>query len=225
MRMRKKMMLLWTLICLMVCVVTGCGNTGETTDVIPAQEESEKEIVEESAQTENVEETEKPKSKRGQKVTVDIKDYGFATFELASEDLVDGVWNSVITNTENGSNVSPQLSWEPVEGAESYVVYMVDTMAGNWMHWLSNNVTETSLPQGWAPEGEYIGPYPPKGGSHTYEIYVVALKQPVEQVTGTLDATQPSFMRGVISLNVLPDGSEGNILAYGHLVGTYTHGE
>ena len=203
-KMKKKMILMLAMVCMFAFAMTGCGNTQEET---------------------TEEETESKKPKRGQVSTVDINDYDFGTFEVTSEDLVDGVWNSAISNTANGSNVSPQLSWEPVDGAESYVIYMVDTMAGNWIHWLSNNVTETDLAQGWAPEGEYVGPYPPPGGSHTYEIYVVALKQPVEKAEGTLDASDPIFMKKLVALDVTADGSEGNIIAYGHIVGTYTNGD
>ena len=69
--------------------------------------------------------------------------------------LANGVWDSVITNTENGSNKSPRLSWEPVEGASSYVVYMVDTSANNWLHWRSENLTVNALEQGSAPAERY----------------------------------------------------------------------
>ena len=68
---------------------------------------------------------------------------GKETFALSSGDLHDGVWDTVITNTVNGENVSPQLSWEPVDGAECYAIYMVDTSANCWIHWKSGGVTET----------------------------------------------------------------------------------
>ena len=71
---------------------------------------------------------------------------GLPQFDVTSTNLHSGVWDTVITNTENGNNVSPQLSWEPVESAKSYVIYMVDTSAGNRLHWSSGNITETSLP-------------------------------------------------------------------------------
>lgn len=92
---------------------------------------------------------------------------GLPQFDISSDDLHDGVWDTVITNTDYGKNVSPQLSWEPVEGAKSYVIYMVDTSAGNWLHWRAGNITETTLEQGSATECEYIGPYPPSG-THNY---------------------------------------------------------
>ena len=139
-------------------------------------------------------------------------------FDISSNDLHDGVWDSVITNTENGANKSPQLSWEPVEGASSYVVYMVDTTANNWLHWRSENLTVTSLEQGSAPAEQYIGPYPPSG-THTYEIYVYALKEPSDKIPGALDCPTDNFENFEVYLN-----DQGTVLAYGHIAGTYTHG-
>lgn len=153
-----------------------------------------------------------------------FKDTGYPKFEVTSEDLHNGVWDSIITNTENGSNVSPQLNWEPVPEATNYVIYMVDTTVEDWIHWKSNNVTETNLPQGWAPEGEYIGPYPP-GGTHTYEIYVFALKEPVERAKGAYNNGNMKFVKNCLDLDAVTEGASGNILAYGHIVGTYTKGD
>nr|MBQ8252381.1 hypothetical protein [Lachnospiraceae bacterium] len=227
--MRKRICIMACIFSILVFVMMGCGSTQETPataepeESVEAVEEETIDVAEDVAE-ETEPQTESKKPKRGQKTTVHIKDQGYATFELTSEDLHDGVWDSVITNTENGKNVSPQMKWEAVPEAESYVVYMTDTMAGDWMHWISSNVTETELPQGWAPEGEYIGPYPP-GGTHTYEVYVIALRQAPEKVGGTLDSSNIRFMRDVLELDVLPDGSKGNIVAYGHLAGTYTYGD
>lgn len=143
----------------------------------------------------------------------------FSTFELSSGDLHDGVWDTVITKTENGENRSPQLSWESVDGAGCYVIYMADTTAGNWLHWKSVTESETELPSGWAPEKEYIGPYPPSG-THDYEIFVLALKEQPERIKGAFDSANPKFFEFLDSL----DGG-GNIISYGHLTGTYTKGE
>lgn len=142
-----------------------------------------------------------------------------STFELSSEDLHDGVWNSDITKTQNGSNRSPQLSWIPVEGAVSYVIYMIDTSADNWMHWKSVT-TETTLPAGWAPKKEYIGLYPP-GGTHDYEVYVLALRESVDKVEGRFDSWNLSMDECFAAL----DKDGGNVISYGHIKGTYTKGD
>ena len=141
-------------------------------------------------------------------------------FEVKSDDLNGGVWDTIITNTENGENLSPALSWDPVDGADSYVIYMVDTSANNWMHWKSNGVTYTDLKQGWASDEEYVGPYPPSG-THNYEIYVIALKKDLDHLGGDFDSANNDFEEDLKML----DTPGGNILAYGHIVGTYTHGD
>ncbi len=232
MKLRKKAFVIMMLLSVLAFTLMGCGKAEEGVDtaddqIVEEEETVEQETVAEEAEQEATEEDSEPQTanpQRGKRKKVDINDYDFATFTITSEDLHDGVWDSVITNTENGSNVSPQLSWEPVEGAECYVVYMIDTMAANWVHWMSNNVTETELPQGWAPAEEYVGPYPPDG-THTYEIYVVALQQPVEQLNGKLDTRNQGVIEDIVGMDVLPDGTTGNLLGYGHIVGTYTHGD
>ncbi len=149
---------------------------------------------------------------------------GIPAFALTSEDLTDGVWNPVIART-SGQNVSPQLSWEPVPDAACYVIYMVDTKVLDFVHWMSNNITETELPQGWATPAEYVGPYPPPFETHTYDVYVLALREPVETIRGTFNAANVFFAKNVMYLNEPAEGITGNILAYGYLSGSHTAGE
>ena len=146
---------------------------------------------------------------------------GYDKFEVTSAELEDGVWSDTISNTDAGENVSPSLSWEPVEGASLYVIYMVDRDAGFWIHWKSNDVTETELPLGWDTEG-YVGPYPPEGSVHTYDIYVIALKAPLESLKGGLNNSSPNFPDLIIGTDTDADGNSGNIIAYGQLSGTFT---
>ena len=139
---------------------------------------------------------------------------------LTSEDLHDGVWDADITNTSNGSNRSPQLSWEPVAGASCYAVYMVDTTANYWLHWKSLNISETSLAAGAASGTEYVGPYPPSG-THEYEIRVYALKEATEEDQSRFDSGNSKFEQIIAGLDQNSSGA-GNVLAYGTLSGTYT---
>jgi len=156
--------------------------------------------------------------------TEPLTDYlaGHETFELISEDLKGGVWEDVISYTNKGENVSPQLSWAPVDGAASYVIVMVDTSVNSWVHWKTDAATETELPRGWAPSSDYIGPYPPNGDTHVYEIYVVALRAPVERVKFVLNATNPKFETAITGLDTDSEGNEGNIIAFGHIAGKFT---
>ena len=124
-----------------------------------------------------------------------------------------------------GSNPAPilmALSWEPVDGAAVYVIYMVDINANNFLHWKSADVTETSLHQGWAPSSDYVGPYPPSGQTHQYNIYVFALKAPVERVKGSINTPAAKIQEFMDSLDTDANGNTGNIVAVGRITGKYT---
>ncbi len=53
----------------------------------------------------------------------------FEEFELTSEDIEDGFWVDAISSSPAGDDVSPQLSWDPVDGSDQYIIYMVDISA------------------------------------------------------------------------------------------------
>lgn len=212
--------------CIAAAMLTGCAaapseetvisagsETAVQTEVSETSEQTETEASETEATEEQTEETEAP---------FILGDDGFLpeyeTFELTSEDLTDGVWNSVIAS----ENVSPELSWEPVEGADSYVIYMVDVTAYFFLHWKADAVTETDLPQGWATGASYVGPYPPSGVTHTYDVYVIALRGDVDRVRGTVNATNQNFASFIRGLDTDVDGNIGNIISYGYLSGEYT---
>ena len=150
-----------------------------------------------------------------------IDDY--LSFEVTSTSLNNGVWDDVISYTDKGENKSPQLEWSAVDGAALYVIIMDDPNAGDFMHWKSDNVTETSLDEGWAPKSDYMGPYPPGGVTHTYEVYVVALRAPVERIKGTFNASNPKFEENFKALDTDAEGNSGNIIAVGRLSGTFTN--
>lgn len=139
-------------------------------------------------------------------------------FEVTSENLHDGRWDEVISNTSKGSNESPQLAWEPVDGAGCYAVIMVDLDANNYLHWLSGGVTDTVLPQGWAPEAEYTGPWPPDGTTHEYEVFVIALKETPEKMPVTFSSTNEKIYE---KLDTSAAGENGNIISYGTITGLY----
>lgn len=124
------------------------------------------------------------------------------------------------TNNPPGSNKSPQVSWNAVNGAAGYVVCMYDDDAG-WMHWFVSDIKTTSLNLGaYTDKEHYVGPYPPRGsGKHHYHIEVFALKQLPTESVADVDASI-NYDRLVKKLNQL-DGKADNILARGYVVGTY----
>ena len=151
---------------------------------------------------------------------------GYKKFELSSTDLENGVWADIISG-DRGNDSSPELSWEPVEGASEYVIYMVDMntpdmIISGVLHWKTGGITVTELPEGWASSSDYIGPNPGRGVTHVYEIYVVALKGPVERLKGSVRSVSPNFKNFLLELDTDSEGNTGNILAYGKISGTYT---
>ena len=141
--------------------------------------------------------------------------------EVTSDDAVDGAWNVDIGLKEG--NLSPELTWEEVDGAGCYAVFMIDVSTTTWLMWYVI-VDTTHFDNGrYTDSTEYIGPYPP--GAHDFIVYVVALKDepkissyPLDQVTGDIDDK-------LNVLNTAADGSIGNVLAYGSVKATYTSPE
>lgn len=158
-----------------------------------------------------------------------------ATMTVASNDLVGERWSDRITNTDKGENLSPELSFDKVEGADYYYVYMVDETANNWVHWVATDVKVEELSTGAnkkeykdSPEFKYIGPYPPEGdGDHVYTIYVYAMKAKPGR-DREMEFDEPSLSGDYmyydyLSISKVGDPNEyGNVIAYGYISGTYS---
>lgn len=148
-----------------------------------------------------------------------------ATMTVTSESLQNGVWSDDISNQGQKKNETPQLSFDEVPGATSYVIYMLDEDARNWMHWRAYDITKNNLSQNEAfseNTSSYVGPYPPSG-THKYVVYVFALKdRPDSGYYGEFnDASMGAEKIYEIDLDVA-GGERGNVLAYGYLEGEYT---
>ena len=142
--------------------------------------------------------------------------------EVTSEDIHDGIWDVIITNTNYGENRSPELSWEEVDGASFYEVIMID---GAWLH-MDVFTESTSLAAGEIERGsrgsEYVGPSPPSG-THTYSVFVFALRDEPEHVSLRFDSGNNNINAIYSDLDTDVNGEAGNVLAYGRLYGNYTH--
>lgn len=134
-------------------------------------------------------------------------------FTLTSEDLRPGErLPDVHTNTDAGSNVSPQLSWEGFPDAtRSFLVSCFDPDApgpAGWWHWTVVDVpaTTTSLATGadlpagaFALRGDdgearYVGAAPPPGDQvHRYFFVVHAVDVPRLGPDDTAGATVIAF--------------------------------
>lgn len=137
-----------------------------------------------------------------------------------------------LRHSEYADGVSPQLSWNPVANAKSYVVIMEDPDAkpmAPFVHWLAWNIPAgvTQLSEGLQeqlrltePEGllqgattrgsaGYYGPRPPvMDPPHRYHFQVFALDASLEVPPGADREQLVSAMRG-------------RVLAKGELVGTF----
>ncbi|MFI4973033.1 MAG: YbhB/YbcL family Raf kinase inhibitor-like protein [Caulobacterales bacterium] len=131
-----------------------------------------------------------------------------------------------------GDNLSPPVSWTPVDGARAYAIVLEDPNAPGdnpFVHWMIWNISGDAhqLPQGLpnmsglatlgaARQGKndsgtfgYYGPHPPAGGSaHRYHFEVFALDGPLDVHA---DADLPTLTAAM----------KGHVLADGELAGTY----
>lgn len=167
-------------------------------------------------------------SNRQRKATSTFNWTDINQFTVTSENLQNGIWDDSIANTERGKNLSPQLSWEKAETAQAYVIYMIDPDGNNWIHLISGALTKEEVAQGeiisihkGTSDTGYIGPYPP-AGTHTYEVYVFALKKEKTAHAGEVNAVCEGIDKIAQELDVDDAGERGNIVAYGKLTGTYT---
>ena len=159
-------------------------------------------------------------SARGGDNSDDVFVSAYPAFPVTSQSLHDGKWDEIITN--NGENASPELTWEPVEGATTYVIYMIDMDTAYILHWKASDITTTSLPEGSASSSDYIGPNPPEGTTHKYNVYVFALKNPVEHVRGGVRTINPLVQEYMDELDTDINGNTGNIIAVGRVSGDYS---
>jgi len=155
------------------------------------------------------------------------------SFSVTSDDVTDG--QPIKDDQVNAAgDSSPQLSWEAVDGAQSYVVTCFDpdapTPSGFW-HWVVVDLPAdcTSLPAGAGAEGgplpggafmcrndigtkAFTGAAPPEGDQvHRYFFVVHAVTEPQLGVDSNASAT-------VVSFNLA-----FKTAARGMVVGTYQH--
>ena len=209
--------------------LAGCSDT----EAVPAAETTAASVSEETTETTAVETTEQIEASETTAIEPEmtvvplIADENgnlmsqFEEFELTSEDIEDGFWVDAISSSPAGDDVSPQLSWDPVDGAGQYIIYMVDISANYLIHWKAEGVTETHLDRGWA-DSYYFGPYPRSGLTNTYDIYVIAIRNPIDRLRGSLRVPNANFPLFLAYLDIDAEGNTGNIIAYGHISAQYS---
>ncbi len=144
-----------------------------------------------------------------------------ASMEISSEDLINGEWSYELEER------APQIEFSEVEGAEYYVIYMVDeSLYGNEV-WYVDDLHSTSLDAG-SSEGTYLGlTYHEDREPHVYSIsvYAMAGRPDTSVVVDMYDDSSFSplgFYYDVLNVSRRGDPSVyGNVLAYGYISGTY----
>lgn len=143
------------------------------------------------------------------------------TFEVTSESVVYDEYNKGCGKL-NG-NVSPELSWEEVDGANMYLIYMIDLDVHDAeypIHWI-DVVDGTHVDKGQFNEKSgYVGPYPPS--PHEYTIFVFALKEEPGDLKLVVDMNGKKFEDMV---ELLEKDKPGNVISYGQLSATYEYVE
>jgi Raf kinase inhibitor-like YbhB/YbcL family protein len=124
--------------------------------------------------------------------------------------------------TGEGSEISPQLSWDDVDGVKSWVLIADDPDAPEetYVHWVIFDLPrhKTSLQEGISGDKEslgggiegvnssggpgYIGPYPPSG-THRYYFKVYGLDAPLGLAEG---ATKEQVLAEMVKHKKIAEG-------------------
>ena len=137
-------------------------------------------------------------------------------FEVTSESIFYGEWIKE-TGARNG-NISPELSWEKVNGADTYALFMVDLDEGDF-HIHGFGMTDANhLDYGELGDKGYLGPMP--SDPHNYTVYVFALKKAVET-----DIRGDKWNLGDAEklMEILNKDNPGNAIAYGSVTASYEY--
>ena len=135
------------------------------------------------------------------------------TFDVTSEGIFYGEWIKE-TGAKNG-NVSPELSWDKVDGATNYAVMMIDLDEGNY-HLHGYGVSDTNHLD-FGAMNEYVGPYPPS--PHNYTVYVFALKNAYDP--GLRVDKQNCDAESLFEL--LNKDNPDNVISYGSVTASYEY--
>ena len=121
-------------------------------------------------------------------------------------------------NDPMGENISPEISWDDVNGAEYYAVLMIDRSADDWVHMYASDEWTTELSEGELESDSYVGPYPPDGtDDHEYEIWVFALEEDPGDIELEMDAPGDfdEIRDRIARYGIIAEGSVTALFAHG----------
>ena len=138
--------------------------------------------------------------------------------KVESSSLVGGQWDMEI-GKDAGSNLSPDLKWEAVDGCSQYAIVMIDHDAREFLHWVCFT-DKTSLKLGEYDEDTgYIGPYPP--AKHNYEIYVIAMESECSDISYRLNENGANLIWMIEEMDNNSNALGHNVKAMGSIKGSY----
>lgn len=143
-----------------------------------------------------------------------------STFVLTSTAFVEG---GVIpeVNTCTGADISPPLAWSGAPAAAELALVVRDRDAAGFVHWVVTGIDPTvqGFGAGGVPEGAvealngagtigWFGPCPPAGsGTHTYELVLHALPEPLALAPGTEAQEAAALVEGASSATATLTGT------------------
>ena len=137
------------------------------------------------------------------------------TFEVKSESIFYGEWIKE-TGGING-NISPELSWEKVDGATVYAIMMIDVDQGDYLLHAYSTSETNHLDLGALGEDEFYGPQPRE--PHNYRVYVFALKEAIDPKLTILN----QLIDAETLFEKLNKDNPDNVISYGQITASYEY--
>ena len=137
------------------------------------------------------------------------------TFEVTSESIFYGEWIKE-TGGING-NISPELSWDKVDGATTYAIMMIDVDQGNYLLHAYGASETNHLDFGALNEDEFYGPQPRV--PHNYRVYVFALKNAIDPGLKILN----QLIDAETFYEKLNKDDPDNVISYGQVTASYEY--
>lgn len=143
-----------------------------------------------------------------------------STFVLTSSAFVDG-GGIPEAHTCTGADFSPPLTWSGAPAAAELALVVRDRDADGFVHWVVTGIDPSvqGLGAGGVPEGAveamnsagttgWFGPCPPAGsGTHTYELVLHALPEPLGLAAGTAADEAATLVEGASSATATLTGT------------------
>lgn len=127
-----------------------------------------------------------------------------------------------VAHTCDGDDLSPALQWSSTPPGAQLAIVVRDLDAGGFVHWVVTGIDPLvqGIGEGGVPEGAveatndtgaagWSGPCPPPGSSHTYELALHVLPEPLTLDPGTPGQEAATLVEGASSAEAVLRGTYG----------------